>query len=91
MLQHVICPVSGRGMRSQGRAKWLRGTRILRFEEALEGRCSSRLNQSEAALRLGVRGRTFHRQIERCEGKGFDGLIDKRISRVSHRRAPQAP
>src|SRR5690606_10208600 len=72
----------------QGRAKWLQETRMLRFEEALEGWRSSRLSQSEAALLLGVCERTFRRQIARYESEGFDGLIDKRLSQVSHRRAP---
>ena len=61
---------------------------MLRFEEALEGWRSSRLSQSEAALLLGVCERTFRRQIARYESEGFDGLIDKRLSQVSHRRAP---
>jgi transposase len=61
---------------------------MLRFEEALEGWRASRLSQSEAALLLGVCERTFRRQIARYESEGFDGLIDKRLSQVSHRRAP---
>lgn len=61
---------------------------MLRFEEALEGWRSHRLSQSEAALLLGVCDRTFRRQIARYESEGLDGLIDKRICQVSHRRAP---
>ena len=61
---------------------------MLRFEEALEGWQSGRLSQSEAALLLGVCDRTFRRQMARYESEGLDGLIDKRISQVSHRRAP---
>ena len=61
---------------------------MLRFEEELEGWRSSRLSQSEAALLLGVCEWTFRRQIARYESEGFDGLIDKRLSQVSHRRAP---
>ncbi|WP_198958925.1 helix-turn-helix domain-containing protein [Candidimonas nitroreducens] len=61
---------------------------MLRFEEALEGWRSGRLSQNEAALLLGVCDRTFRRQMARYESEGLDELIDKRISQVSHRRAP---
>ena len=37
---------------------------------------------------LGVCERTFRRYINRYEEEGLDGLIDKRLSQVSHRRAP---
>ena len=32
--------------------------------------------------------RTFRRTINRYEEDGLDGLIDKRLAQVSHRRAP---
>jgi len=59
---------------------------MLRFEEALEGWQSGRMSQSEAAL--GVCDRTFRRQTARYEADGLEGLIDKRISQLSHWRAP---
>jgi len=59
-----------------------------RFEEVLAGWQSSRLSQSEAALLLGVCGRTFHRQIARYEADGLEGLLDKGIRQASHRPAP---
>ena len=60
----------------------------MRFEEAYGGWTESRLTQEEAALLLGVCARTFRRYIDRYEDEGLDGLIDKRLSQISHRRAP---
>jgi|GEM_PF-1390149 len=68
--------------------EWLQETRLMRFEEAYGGWTESRLTQEEAALLLGVCARTFRRYIDRYEEEGLDGLIDKRLSQVSHRRAP---
>ena len=44
----------------------------------------------EAARLLGVCARTFRRYIDRYEEAGLDGLLDKRPTQVSHRRAPAA-
>ena len=60
----------------------------MRFEEAYTGWQEGRLTQQEAARLLGVCERTFRRYIERYEEEGLDGLIDRRLSQVSHRRAP---
>jgi transposase len=60
----------------------------MRFEEAHSGWQEKRLTQEEAARILGVCERTFRRQVARYEAEGMDGLIDKRIEQVSHRRAP---
>lgn len=70
------------------RTEWLQETRKMRFEEAYQGWQSGRLTQEEAARLLGVCDRTFRRHIDRYEEDGLDGLIDKRLSQVSHRRAP---
>jgi transposase len=70
------------------RAEWLQETRKMRFEEAYGGWQSGRLRQEEAARLLGVCERTFRRYIDRYEDEGLDGLIDKRLNQVSHRRAP---
>jgi transposase len=60
----------------------------MRFEEAYGGWQEGRLTQEEAARLLGVCERTFRRQINRYEDEGLQGLIDKRLSQLSHRRAP---
>jgi transposase len=60
----------------------------MRFEEAHEGWGSGRLTQAEAANLLGVCERTFRRYLGRYEASGLEGLIDRRLEQVSHRRAP---
>jgi len=60
----------------------------MRFEEAYGGWESGRLTQSEAASLLGVCERTFRRYLSRYEVSGLEGLIDRRLEQVSHRRAP---
>jgi transposase len=60
----------------------------MRFEEAYTGWQEGRLSQEEAARLLGVCERTLRRQIDRYEADGMDGLIDKRLSQLSHKRAP---
>ena len=70
------------------RAEWLEETRLMRFEEAYTGWRRSRLTQEEAAELLGVCSRTFRRHVDRYEEEGLDGLRDKRLSEVSHRKAP---
>ncbi|MEN8259924.1 MAG: helix-turn-helix domain-containing protein [Pseudomonadota bacterium] len=46
------------------------------------------LTQEDAAQLLGVCERTFRRYIDRYEEAGLEGLIDKRLNEVSHRKAP---
>jgi transposase len=60
----------------------------MRFMEAFDGWHDHRLTQQEAARLLGVHERTFRRYINRYEEEGLAGLADKRMSQVSHRRAP---
>ncbi len=70
------------------RTEWLQETRRMRFEEAYEGWQERRLTQEEAARLLGVCDRTFRRYLDRFDEEGLDGLLDKRLTQVSHRRAP---
>ena len=70
------------------RTVWLQETKQMRFEEAYSGWTKRRLTQEDAAQLLGVCARTFRRYIDRYEEDGLDGLLDKRLSQVSHRRAP---
>ena len=60
----------------------------MRFEAAFGGWQARRLTQEEAARLLGVCERTFRRYIDRYEEAGLEGLIDKRLSQISQRRAP---
>ncbi len=70
------------------RTRWLQETRMMRFEEAYFGWSERRLTQEEAARLLGVHERTFRRYINRYHEDGLEGLLDKRLVQVSHRRAP---
>ena len=47
-----------------------------------------RLTQEQAARILGVCERSFRRYVERYEGEGLEGLLDRRIEKESSRRAP---
>ena len=60
----------------------------MRFEEAYGDWTEGRLSQGEAARLLGVCERTFRRHIDRYEEGGLDGLLDKRLTQASFRRAP---
>jgi len=66
----------------------LHADRIMRFEEAYSVWTEKRLSQEEAARILGVCDRTFRRYIDRYEDNGLDGLVDKRLTQASSRRAP---
>ncbi|MGH8632915.1 MAG: ISNCY family transposase [Burkholderiales bacterium] len=70
------------------RTKLLQEIRKMRFQEAYSAWSERRLTQEEAAQLLGVCERTFRRYIDRYEEDGLEGLIDKRLEQVSHRRAP---
>lgn len=60
----------------------------MRFEEAVKDWQKGQISQEEAARLLGVCDRTFRRYFVRYDACGPQGLIDKRLSQVSHRRAP---
>jgi Winged helix-turn helix len=69
------------------RTRYMQENRKMRFLEAYEGWGQGRLTQAEAALLLGQCERSFRRHIERYEADGMDGLLDKRLSQISKRRA----
>ena len=62
----------------------------MRFEEAFQGWSGGRLTQTEAAMLLGQCERSFRRHVERYEADGLEGLLDKRLSQISKRRANPA-
>ena len=66
----------------------LQEVRKMRFKEAYDGWQERRLSQEEAARLLGICDRSFRRYRDRYEEKGMEGLLDKRLSQASHRRAP---
>jgi hypothetical protein len=69
------------------RARYVQENRKMRFQEAYDGWSQGRLTQTEAALLLGQCERSFRRHIERFEADGLEGLLDKRLSQISKRRA----
>ena len=70
------------------RTEQAQGLRLMKFEEVY-GRTTARLlSQAEAAEVLGVSERTFRRWRDRYEAEGAEGLYDRRLGRVSARRAP---
>jgi hypothetical protein len=59
----------------------------MRFKEAYDGWQEGRLSQAAAARILGICDRSFRRYRDRYEEQGMEGLLDKRLNQVSHRRA----
>jgi transposase len=62
---------------------------VTRFEEAFGQYRRRRLNAEEAGELLGMSGRHFRRLCDRYEEDGSEGLRDRRIGKVSPRRAPE--
>jgi hypothetical protein len=62
---------------------------VTRFEEAFEQYKRQRLTGEEAGELLGMSGRHFRRLCIRYEDDGIEGLRDRRIGKVSPRRAPE--
>jgi len=60
---------------------------VSRFEDALERHKLGRLSSDEAGEVLGMSGRQFRRLRVRYEAAGSAGLRDRRLGRVSGRRA----
>ena len=69
------------------RTRYMQENRKMRFQETYAGWSEGRLTQAEAALLLGQCERSFRRHIERFEADGLEGLLDKRLSQISRRRA----
>ena len=70
------------------RTERVQGLRLMKFEEVYGRTCRGVLGQAEAAEILGVSERTFRRWRDRFEADGAEGLYDRRLGRVSARRAP---
>ena len=64
--------------------------RMERFEEIYDEYRKNKLSCEEAAMILGCSSRQFLRQRERYDEDGLDGLKDRRVGRVSKRRAGDA-
>jgi hypothetical protein len=62
---------------------------VTRFEDTFELYRRRRLTGEEAGELLGMSGRHFRRLCVRYEEEGIEGLRDRRIGKVSPRRAPE--
>jgi hypothetical protein len=62
---------------------------VTRFQEAFEQYEKRRLTGEEAGELLGMSGRNFRRLCVRYEEDGIEGLRDRRIGKVSPRRAAE--
>lgn len=69
------------------RTERLQGLRLMKFEEVYGRIYRGELSQEEAAEILGVSERTFRRWRDRWEAEGAEGLYDRRLGRISARRA----
>ena len=72
------------------RTRYMQENRKMRFEEAFQGWTTGRLTQAEAAMLLGQCERSFRRHVERYKADGLEGLLDKRLTQISKRRASVA-
>jgi hypothetical protein len=70
------------------RTQMLQEVFVSRFEEAFEQCKRYRLTSEEAGELLGMSGRNFRRLCVRYEDDGIAGLRDRRIGKLSPRRAP---
>ena len=66
----------------------LQEIRKMRFEDTWNEWKKGRLTQEEAGRILGMSERTFRRYIRRVEEEGVKGILDKRLTQASSRRAP---
>jgi Winged helix-turn helix len=69
------------------RTERLQGLRLMKFEEVYDRTRCGVLSVAEAAAVLGVSERTLRRWRERFEAEGAAGLYDRRLGRMSARRA----
>jgi hypothetical protein len=63
---------------------------VTRFEDAFERHKKGRLTAEEAGELLGMSARHFRRMRVRYQESGVDGLRDRRLGRVSGRRAAES-
>jgi transposase len=85
----MICPVHGVLLEgAMRRSEQLQGLRMLKLRDVLSRWESSQLSQLEAGELLGMSERTFRRWARRLDEEGEEGLVDRRLGRVSGRAVP---
>lgn len=70
------------------RTQLLQETRKMHFEEIMSLKTEKRLSFGDAARMLGVSERTLRRYRGSYAEDGLDGLLDKRLTQASSRKAP---
>jgi len=60
----------------------------MRFDEAYDGWQIGQITQAEAGRLLGMSERNFRRYVDRYQGEGEAGLLDRRLTQASSRCAP---
>ena len=60
----------------------------MKFEDVYGRSCRGGLSRAAAAEILGNSERTYRRWRDRYEAQGAEGLFDRRLGRISARRAP---
>jgi transposase len=71
------------------RTEQRQGLRMLKLRDVLSRWDAAELSQMEAAELLGMSERTFRRWTRRFEEEGEDGLLDRRLGRLSGRAVPE--
>jgi hypothetical protein len=71
------------------RAAWLQDRRMQKFRDVLSRWDRGDLSMLEAGELLGMSERQFRRYRDRYEEAGEDGLVDRRLGKVSGRRVPR--
>jgi transposase len=71
-----------------GRAAWLQDRRMQKFGDVLRRWNGGDLSMLEAGELLGMSERQFRRYRDRYEEAGEDGLLDRRLGKISTRRVP---
>ncbi len=69
--------------------RFLQRVRMNQFKRVYDRWKHGKVTQKEAAEQLGVTERTFRRYIVRYSNEGAQGLLDRRLGKVSPRRDPQ--
>ena len=69
--------------------RFLQRVRMNQFKRVYDRWRHKKVTQKEAAEQLGITERTFRRYVVRYRDEGTEGLLDRRLGKVSPRRAPQ--
>jgi transposase len=71
------------------RTTWLQDRRMQKFRDVLSRWEAGKLSMMEAGELLGMSERQFRRYRDRYEEEGVEGLLDRRLGKVSPKRVPE--